>query len=89
MNITIPYFEISLKRWCNGMTQLNSQMESKAFWLKCWRSGATGDAVDVWRFSLEDPRTGKRVGFASLETLLIYVKSILSTDIGEEGDTDK
>lgn len=71
------------------MTQFKTQMESKAFWLKCWRSAAAGDAVDVWRFSLEDPRTGQRVGFASLEEMVAHVKSTLREKNVREEDTEK
>jgi len=61
------------------MSQVKHQMESKTFWLKCWRSSTADDTPDVWRFSLEDPLTGKRLGFASLEELLTHVKSTLKT----------
>ena len=50
--------------------------------LRCWleRSSDSDETVKVWRFSLEDPRTGHRRGFASLETLLIS----LQTDLIDE-----
>ena len=31
-------------------------------------------APKVWRFSLEDPRTGQRRGFADLEALVVYLE---------------
>ena len=50
---------------------------SRAYWLKCWREYSTGTTASVWRFSLEEPHTGKRMGFASLEALLAYVNEVL------------
>jgi hypothetical protein len=39
----------------------------RAYLLRCWRE-ATG-----WRFSLEDPRTGERRGFAGPDALLAFL----------------
>ncbi len=38
-----------------------------AYMLRLWRVDANGEAV--WRASLEDPHTGERRGFASLDRL--------------------
>lgn len=35
------------------------------------------DLSVVWRFSLQDPRTGQRRGFASLEELVGFVRAEL------------
>ena len=32
------------------------------------------DRPGVWRFSLEDPRTGERRGFASLEAVVAFLR---------------
>jgi hypothetical protein len=37
----------------------------------------------VWRFSLEDPRTGQRRGFASLEVLVAFLRTELLNDQDE------
>ncbi len=29
----------------------------------------------IWRFSLEDPHTGDRLGFADLESLVVFLKA--------------
>jgi hypothetical protein len=34
----------------------------------------------VWRFSLQDPRTNERRGFATLEALLIFLQADLADD---------
>lgn len=36
-----------------------------------------------WQASLEDPRTGQRIGFASLEQLFVYLME--QVDAGTEG----
>ncbi len=51
---------------------------SKVYWFKCWRENPSGCKEAVWRFSLEDPNAGERVGFASLEGVLAYVKTALA-----------
>ncbi len=60
------------------MASLKKPLVSKSYWFKCWRENAAQDTGDIWRFSLEDPNTGKRIGFASLESLLAYVKTVLA-----------
>lgn len=59
----------------------NSPPAYHSFLLRCWqeRNHAAGDA-GVWRFSLEDSRTGKRHGFANLETLMEYLHAALQED---------
>lgn len=50
--------------------------------LRCWqeRSNQAEGVLKVWRFSLENPHTGQRRGFASLEALL----ASLQTDLVED-----
>jgi hypothetical protein len=50
--------------------------------LRCWqeRSSDGDETVKVWRFSLEDPRTGRRRGFAGLEALLVSLQADLIDD---------
>jgi hypothetical protein len=47
--------------------------------LRCWqeRSTQADGMVTVWRFSLEDPRTNRRQGFASMEALLASLQTEL------------
>lgn len=61
------------------MDKLPSRAES--FLLRCWqeRSPQTG-LPTVWRYSLEDIRTGRRVGFVTLEAALAYVRGKLTTN---------
>jgi hypothetical protein len=53
-----------------------------AFWEE--RSQSSG-APATWRFSLEDPRTGHRRGFANLEALA----AALQQEIADEWADDK
>lgn len=49
-----------------------------AYLLRCWveHSGNPEHHV-VWRFSVEDPHTGERQGFASFDQLLAFLRSEL------------
>jgi len=57
------------------MPQPKKTLIARSYWLKCWRENASGEGEGVWRFSLEDPRTGERVGFASLRALTTFLES--------------
>jgi hypothetical protein len=41
------------------------------------------DTPVVWRFSLQDPRTGQRRGFASLEEMVDFLRTELVTHQNE------
>jgi hypothetical protein len=60
--------------------------------LACWAEwGPNPDDPPRWRFSLQDPRTGERRGFADLEALVATVRHALEEggmqQDGEEGLT--
>lgn len=59
---------------CNLPTRYRSYL------LRLWAEG--GDTV--WRFSLEDPRTGERRGFADLAELTAFLAG--ETDNGQQTD---
>ena len=48
----------------------------------CWqeRSVHAGREIVVWRFSLQNPRTNQRRGFATLEALLDSLQTELTED---------
>jgi len=51
-----------------------STRKSLSFILRLWAEGAApADGAACWRASLDDPRTGQRRGFASLEQLFVYL----------------
>lgn len=63
----------------NDQNGLNRKVETQrkdlprqiSFLLRLWSADETG--CSNWRASLEMPGTGKRIGFASLEQLFIYL----------------
>ncbi len=46
-----------------------------SYLLRFWEERSDELPVAVWRFSLEDPLTDQRYGFASLEALMDFVKT--------------
>ncbi len=50
-----------------------------AYLLRCWAEhGQSADHPVSWRFSLEDPHTGKRFGFANLEALVTFLQTAMA-----------
>jgi hypothetical protein len=55
----------------------------RAYMLRFWKVGGTdSQAAPTWRFSLEDPHTGEKLGFADLEALVAF----LSEELGGTPD---
>jgi hypothetical protein len=56
----------------------------RAYILRLWQERPASPAHPaVWRFSVEDPRTGQRQGFGSLEKLTAYLQARM--EAGEQG----
>jgi len=56
----------------------------RAYLLRFWQERSEPPALPgVWRFSLEDPHTGQRRGFGSLEALVAALRSEVTG--GQEG----
>jgi len=47
----------------------------RSYLLRFWEERSEQPAMAVWRFSLEDPQTGQRYGFANLEALTAWLKT--------------
>jgi hypothetical protein len=45
---------------------------------------ASPDKPAVWRFALEDARTGRKRGFGSLEALSAYLQRRMATDRSDQ-----
>jgi len=58
------------------MTSNPSAKKYRSYLLRLWRA----EAPDQWRASLEDPHTGKRIGFASLEQLFAFLMEQVEGD---------
>jgi len=63
----------------NSAKDRKEQADYLSYLLRLWRES---EEQGVWRASLEDPQTGERTGFASLEALLVFLRQ--STDGKEE-----
>jgi hypothetical protein len=51
----------------------------RAYLLRFWEEGSHhSDWLAEWRFSLEDPHTGERLGFASLEKLVAFLRQTMN-----------
>jgi hypothetical protein len=49
-----------------------------SYLLRCWQERSLRQsAAAVWRFSLEDPHTGQRRGFATFEALVAFLRQEL------------
>jgi hypothetical protein len=58
------------------------QMRYLSCIVRCWQEADVhaGRESAVWRFSLQDPRTNRRRGFATLEALLVSLNAELDDD---------
>ncbi|HSM56586.1 MAG TPA: DUF2272 domain-containing protein [Candidatus Sulfomarinibacteraceae bacterium] len=52
---------------------MSKNRDYKSYLLRLWR--AAGEQWEPWQAMLEDPRSGERVGFASLDALFRYLRS--------------
>lgn len=54
----------------------------RAYVVRCWQelSVHAGRETRLWRFSLQDPSTGRRRGFANLEALLSSLQAELDDE---------
>jgi hypothetical protein len=56
-----------------GLIMATKQPTYQVYLLRLWPACPPGARSLAWQASLEDPRTGKRLGFASLESLFVYL----------------
>jgi hypothetical protein len=56
-----------------------------AYLLRLWRE--KGGELTRWRASLQDPHSGERVGFASLEELFVYLRRETGDLPEKDGET--
>jgi hypothetical protein len=56
----------------------------RSYLLRLWRVKEGGK--DVWRASLQDPQSGKRVSFATVEALFAYLQEQLEGTSDREAD---
>jgi hypothetical protein len=66
------------------VTLIKDRAVYQVYLLRLWRESISEDCPPVWRFSLEDPRSGRRRGFRDFEGLVAF----LQAQIEEEGNED-
>jgi hypothetical protein len=59
----------------------------RAWLLRCWHERGAAGPGGGWRFSLEEPGTGVRRGFASLAALLAFLEA-QTTSRSDAGTTE-
>jgi hypothetical protein len=65
---------------------LNEQPSYISYMLRLWRVNEAGRSI--WRASLEDPHTGKQMGFADLDGLFTFLRRQLDpTDPDQQFQT--
>jgi len=57
-----------------------------SYLLRLWRVKEEGR--DVWRASLQDPQSGERISFATVEALFAYLQEQLEKASHREGDVE-
>ncbi len=63
------------------MSVPNSPPRYCAYLLRCWtKHSSHPDHSAVWRFSLENPHTGTRYGFATFEALIAFLAMQLNDE---------
>jgi len=65
----------------------DQQLSYLSYLLRLWRTTIAGEAT--WRASLEDPQTGERRGFASLDAMMTFLRwqiGLAPDRGGEEGE---
>jgi hypothetical protein len=58
-----------------------------SYLLRLWRTDELGNSS--WQASLENPETGKRIGFANLEQLFAYLMDLIEGNFNKQPDTGK
>lgn len=58
-----------------------------SYLLRLWRTDEPGNSS--WQASLENPETGKRIGFANLEQLFAYLMDLIEGNLNKEPNTRK
>jgi hypothetical protein len=67
-----------------GMVMMGDEsLHYRSYMLRCWAERGQGTDAALWRFSLEDTRTGQRRGFAGLNELV----TALQTELNLKGET--
>ena len=70
------------------MSDVEARRRYCAWLLRCWEvRGHGSESRMTWRYSLEDPHSGGRRGFASFEALVAHLRAELGLDATEPAET--
>ncbi len=58
----------------------------RAFLLTCWQEERAEADSKIWRFRLEEPRTGEQNGFINLVELMAFIQASLQEIDNDEGN---
>jgi hypothetical protein len=74
-----------------GMTEPVRPLHYRSYLLRIWEERSPPDRVPNssspigwWRFSLEDPHSGARLGFADFDQLIAFLKNQIQSNSTEE-----
>ncbi len=56
------------------------QLRYQSYLLRCWEEADETAELIIWRFSLQDPRSGERRGFTNLTELIIALQDELMAE---------
>ena len=63
---------------------MNMRRGHLSFLLRLWQ--ADSNHAETWRASLEDPSTGERKGFADVDALVGYLRSLVAETMPAEAE---
>ena len=69
-----------------NMAVFSKPVQYQAYLLRFWAEPEPNDSLPVWRFSLEDPHTGQRQGFADLQELMAFLEAKTGKEINPPDD---
>lgn len=67
----------------------DESLHYRSYVLRCWAECDRDKDAPLWRFSLEDTRTGQRRGFAGLNELVIALRTELNMSVEASDDPSK
>jgi len=76
-----------LRQGTKVMPQESKSLRYVSYLLRLWQE--QDEQAAIWRFSLDDPRTGERVGFADVETLLRFLNERMSSTVVDAGTKEE
>jgi hypothetical protein len=69
-----------------AMGQRPDDPPTRAYMLRFWKVGSPAQLrPPTWRFSLQDPHTGERLGFADLASLISFLEAEMACDTPTDG----